>query len=254
MAAAPRSTARARRARGSLSPDEILRTTQELVHRDGLDALSMPVLARELGAGVTSIYWYFRSKDELLVALAERVTEELYAALPRIGDGAWDAELRSYFLEYRELLHRSPVYLDLFTVRPRFVLTRPRVYQMILERLDEEIGLLTRAGLPPDLAGRAFSACSHYTRGYAMLEQRAAVDPGEVDATTHDQLVDRVEHLDPAVYPVLTSLGDLDPVMRLDDTNFELGLDLVLDGLRTEVERHVPPTPTGRRRRRSSPA
>jgi AcrR family transcriptional regulator len=250
MAATPRPTDRARRARGSLSPDEILRTTQELVHRDGLESLSMPVLARELGAGVTSIYWYFRSKDDLLVALAERVTEELYAALPRIGAGAWDAELRSYFIDYRELLHRSPVYLELFTVRPRFVLTRPRVYQLILERLDEEIGLLTRAGLPPDLAGRAFSACSHYTRGYAMLEKRGAVDPGEIDATTHDQLVDRVEHLDPTEYPVLTSLGDLDPVMRLDEDHFVLGLDLVLDGLRVEVERHAPPAP-GRRRRRS---
>jgi AcrR family transcriptional regulator len=249
--AAARPTDRTRRARGSLSPDEILRTTQELVHRDGLEALSMPVLARELGAGVTSIYWYFRSKDELLVALAERVTEELYAAFPRIGDGPWDDELRAYFIEFRELLHRSPVYLELFTVRPRFVLTRPRVYQLILERLDEEVGLLTRAGLPADIAGRAFSACSHYTRGYAMLEQRATVDPGEVDATTHDQLVDRVEHLDPTVYPVLTSLGDLDPVMRLDDTNFALGLDLILDGLRSEVEHHARPAPTGRRRRRA---
>jgi AcrR family transcriptional regulator len=252
MPAAPRATTRTRRARGSLSPDEILRATQELVHRDGLDALSMPVLARELGAGVTSIYWYFRSKDDLLVALAERVTEELYAALPRIGDGAWDTELRSYFVDFRALLHRSPVYLELFTFRPRFVLTRPRVYQTVLERLDEEIGLLTRAGLPPDVAGRAFSACSQYTRGYAMLEQRAAADPDEAEATTHDQLVDRVGHLDPAAYPVLTSLGDLDPVVGLDDANFELGLDLVLDGLRAEVERHVPPGPGTRRRRRRS--
>jgi AcrR family transcriptional regulator len=43
----------------------------------------MPVLARELGSGVTSIYWYCRSKDELVVALAERVEQQLYARLPR---------------------------------------------------------------------------------------------------------------------------------------------------------------------------
>jgi hypothetical protein len=39
--------------------------------------------------------------------------------------------------------------------------------------------------------------------------------------------------------------------MVLDDSNFALGLDLVLDGLRAEVERHAPPASTGRRRRRS---
>ena len=58
---------RARRQRGSLSEEEILDGAHALIARGGLDALSMPALARELAAGVTSIYWYFRNKEELLV-------------------------------------------------------------------------------------------------------------------------------------------------------------------------------------------
>ena len=64
--------ARPRRARGSLSREEILAAAYELVEHDGLDALSMPALGRAVGAGVTSIYWYFRNKDDLLVAWPNR--------------------------------------------------------------------------------------------------------------------------------------------------------------------------------------
>src|SRR2546429_4120091 len=102
--------ARTRRARGSLSAETILDAAEQIVDRDGLHALSMPALARELGSGVTSIYWYFRSKDELVVALADRVEQHLYARLPPVGDGPWDDELVAYFSAYRDLMHRTPVY------------------------------------------------------------------------------------------------------------------------------------------------
>src|ERR1700712_1034278 len=83
--------------RASLSADAILDACHEIVQRDGLEALSMPALSRELGAGVTSIYWYFRSKEELLIALAERVTAALFARLPEVTTGPWDCVLEDYF-------------------------------------------------------------------------------------------------------------------------------------------------------------
>ena len=45
----------------------------------------MPALANHLGAGVMSIYWYFRNKDELLVAMADRALEQVYSGLPQPG-------------------------------------------------------------------------------------------------------------------------------------------------------------------------
>ena len=36
-----------------------------------IDNLSMPVLAKHLDVGVTSIYWYFRRKDDLLDAMTD---------------------------------------------------------------------------------------------------------------------------------------------------------------------------------------
>ena len=53
----------------------------------------MPLVARELNAGVSSIYWHFRRKDDLLLALTDRVARQLDRGLPPIGNEAWHFEL-----------------------------------------------------------------------------------------------------------------------------------------------------------------
>ena len=63
---------RQRRERGSISVDEILNGAFEVAAEVSIDNLSMPLLTRHLDAGVTSIYWYFRKKGELLDAMTDR--------------------------------------------------------------------------------------------------------------------------------------------------------------------------------------
>jgi AcrR family transcriptional regulator len=66
-----------RRERGSISVDTILNGAFEVAAEVSIDNLSMPQLARHLDVGVTSIYWYFRRKDELLDAMTDRTLERL---------------------------------------------------------------------------------------------------------------------------------------------------------------------------------
>ena len=175
------SEVRTRRERGSLSEEEILDGAHALIARGGLDGLSMPALARELGAGVTSIYWYFRNKEELLVALAERVTRDLYDALPPIGDGPWDEELRSMHVAYRRVLRETPGYNELFSVRPFAVLTAPTVLAKVLERLELDAALLRRAGFDPVAATRAFYACNVHARAFVLAEMASGAEPEDGD-------------------------------------------------------------------------
>jgi AcrR family transcriptional regulator len=52
--------------------------------RDGGDAaLSVADIARELGIAANAVYWYFPSRDHLLVAVVERVVARTLAAKPR---------------------------------------------------------------------------------------------------------------------------------------------------------------------------
>jgi AcrR family transcriptional regulator len=233
---------RTRRARGSLSREEILEASYQLVEHDGLTALSMPALSRKINAGVTSIYWYFRNKEELLVALAERVTADVYRRWLPMGDGPWDAELRTSFTSFRTELSRVPVYLDLFAIRSRFVLVQPGIFPVVMNRLETDIARLAAAGLSPVEAAHAHIACSAYARGFVTLERGLHQEPGEQDESVRAGIVDTVGQLDASTFPALTLLGDLEPVTALNDDTFSIGLDLLIDGIRSLVRDRVGPS------------
>ena len=214
-----------RRARGSLSEEEILEATKTMVERHGLQQLSMPALANQLSSGVTSIYWYFRSKDELLDALTDRVTREMYRSLPPIGDGPWDDELVEYFVAFRRILEDTPLYREIFAFRAKGLFARAAMAPAMLRRLEHGLDLLVRAGLTPDQAADAFNACSNYTRGFVLLEHG-------LDDRDRPSLWD----LDPEELPTLSKVSNLDKVMCLDDEQFRFGLRLLVHGLAHEFD------------------
>ena len=57
---------RVRRARNSLSRDEIVDAALELVAVSGLEALNMARLAETVGASPMALYWHIRNKAELV--------------------------------------------------------------------------------------------------------------------------------------------------------------------------------------------
>jgi AcrR family transcriptional regulator len=64
----------------------------------------MPRLAQRLDVGVTSIYWYFRSKDDLLDMMTERaMAEELDGNFDLSQDLPWDY-VRTYFRQFHDTL------------------------------------------------------------------------------------------------------------------------------------------------------
>jgi AcrR family transcriptional regulator len=218
-------TAPGRRPRGSLSEQQILDGAQTLVERDGLQQLSMPALARHLHSGVTSIYWYFRSKDELISALTDRVTHQMDRELPPIGDGPWDATLVEYFVAFRQILAGTPIYREVFAYRARLLFLQAAMAPSMLGRLEEGMALLTRAGLQPQEAAAAFNACSNYTRGFVLLEHGQGTDD-EVDVGTL-----RRQRLDPATYPALSQIAGIDVLLLLDESEFRTGLEFLVAGI-----------------------
>lgn len=60
--------------------DAIILKIREIVARDGLNALSIRGLANELNLSVGIIYYYFPSKDELIVEAIKSVWEDIFQA------------------------------------------------------------------------------------------------------------------------------------------------------------------------------
>ena len=64
---------------------EILDVSERHLKEGGYNALSVAAVARELGIAHNAIYWYFPSKDELIVATFEHMVQKLLARKPKTG-------------------------------------------------------------------------------------------------------------------------------------------------------------------------
>ena len=223
-----RETAAKRRQWGSLSRDEIVRVARRLIERDGLGDLSLTRLGKQLGAGPTSVYWYFESKEALLAAVVDDVTREMYLRLPAVGHGSWDDEIIEHHLAFRRLLQRTPIYREIFCYCAESLILESRMAPFILDRLEEGLSLFLRAGLTPDQAVLAHNAFSSYTRAFVLIEE--AGRHGERDPAAVQLLM-----------LALTRLLDLSPLespealggaLVLDDDLYRRGLQLLVDGVR----------------------
>jgi AcrR family transcriptional regulator len=93
--AAARTTRRApRQARGRERREQLLDAAASLIAESGLAAVSMHAAAERAGASIGSVYHFFRDKDQMLDALAERHDAELQPAFDRVlqrSDAEWAA-------------------------------------------------------------------------------------------------------------------------------------------------------------------
>ena len=62
---------------------EILDATERRLRDGGYGAVSVAAIARELGLAHSAVYWYFPSKDHLLVSAFEHVVKKLLANKPK---------------------------------------------------------------------------------------------------------------------------------------------------------------------------
>src|SRR5919201_6945617 len=92
--------------RARLSKERVAAAALELVDRDGVDALTMRRLGRALGVEAMSLYEYTSGKDELVVAVMERLLEEL--ELPAPGHPDWKERIRSVVAAWLRLAERHP--------------------------------------------------------------------------------------------------------------------------------------------------
>lgn len=103
---------------------EILNSARDLFLAVGYEKFSMRRLAEKIDYSPTTIYHYFRNKDDLLLAICEEVAEEFLARMRYI---------RSVQRKPYEALRQAMLYLMEFAFEnPHqykvFFLTRPNVY------------------------------------------------------------------------------------------------------------------------------
>ncbi|MFB7953358.1 TetR/AcrR family transcriptional regulator [Streptomyces sp. NPDC056045] len=166
-AAAKRSVGRPRR----LDPDAMVATTRRIIEEEGVNALSMRRVAKELGSTPMALYHYVRDKDELLMLTLSGTA----AALPRPELPEDPRErLVAVSVHMHGILARLPWVLDVLALGG---LTDRNALWMVEEIVDSAIA----CGLSPARAVRAYGAIWNYVYGDLIFrraaERRAANPP-----------------------------------------------------------------------------
>jgi AcrR family transcriptional regulator len=215
---------RQRRERGSINPDDIIKGAFELAEEVGIDNLSMPLLGKHLGVGVTSIYWYFRKKDELLNAMTDRALRQYVFATPYVEAKDWRETLRNHARTMRKTFMGNPILCDLILIRSAL---SPRTAKLGVQEVERAIKSLVEAGLSPEDAFDTYSAVSVHVRGSVVLqrlrEKNRADDGGPSD-------IDETWTIDPESTPLLAQVTEKGHhIGAADENNFEFGLECILD-------------------------
>ena len=199
---------RQRRERGSINPDDIISGAFELAEQVSIDNLSMPLLGKHLGVGVTSIYWYFRKKDDLLNAMTDRALRKYVFATPYVEASDWRETLRNHARSMRKTFMGNPILCDLILIRSAL---SPRAARLGVQEIEKAIAGLVEAGLSPEEAFDTYSAVSVHVRGSVVLhrlhEKNQATDNGA--RTIEDAMV-----IDPETTPLLAQVTTQGPPHR----------------------------------------
>lgn len=96
--------------------EAILVKIREIVARDGLNALNIRALAKELGCSVGIIYYYFPSKDELIVEAIESVWEDIFQVPDEIQNLPFSAYMNKIFINIAAGIKKYPNFFTLHTI------------------------------------------------------------------------------------------------------------------------------------------
>ena len=215
---------RQRRERGSINPDDIISGAFELAEQVSIDNLSMPLLGKHLGVGVTSIYWYFRKKDDLLNAMTDRALSKYVFATPYVEASDWRETLRNHARGMRKTFMGNPILCDLILIRAAL---SPKAARMGAQEMETAIANLVEAGLSPEDAFDTYSAVSLHVRGSVVLqrlyEKNQSSDSGP-------RTIEDAVGVDLQGTPLLAQVtGKGHRIGAPDETNFEYGLECILD-------------------------
>jgi AcrR family transcriptional regulator len=217
----PQKVAGPRRQR--LTRERVIEAAVRIMDQEGLDALTMRRIGRELGVEAMSLYNHVRDKDDILDGICEYVLAQF-----RVSDVEdWAEAARRGAREYRRLLRDHPNVIVLMTER-KSAFTNPeslRAYEFALD-------VFHRAGLRGADAVKAFHAFGGYILGFVTLElglMLGGQDAEHVEA--HEQMARLVGSVDmPRLLEALPHFIDCD-----EDEQFEFGLDLLIEGLRARA-------------------
>lgn len=203
-----------------INREMVTRAGLKLLNEIGLEQLTLRRLGAELNVQAATIYWHFKSKEELLDEMATMVlTEGADKLLPRRNSSRWNdwavafgEGLRKTLLAYRDGAR--------MVSGTRLTTTAPL-------KTTEKIGAqMVAAGFSLRASVVLLSTIYNYTLSFVMEEQAVFPKPGE--RSPMYSIEQRNARLDPAIFPYHRQASSI--LFDRYDRRFREGLELILHG------------------------
>jgi AcrR family transcriptional regulator len=226
-------TSRSQRREESLSREQIIEASIELLDGSGEGGLTFRTLSERLATGPGAIYWHVANKSDLLTAACDAiVARTMNAPLASISPGATpQSTIRLIALAMFDAIDAHPWVGSALTRAPG---------QSPMVRIVERIGQQIRAlGVPKKEHWVTVSALLNYILGVAgrnAANGQLARTQG-LDRSDFLEAVSTVwSQLDPDEYPFARSLAG--QLRAHDDRkDFLAGIDLILRGIASPLRR-----------------
>lgn len=212
-----------------LSLDAIVDTAIAIADAEGLAAVSMARIAKDLGFTTMSLYRYVDSKDELL----QLMWNASAAGAPEIEGDDWRSRIRSWAIVQRRMLARRQWILELPLVTPP---AGPNSLAFVEQALTSFEG--TRLSDAERMG--VIGLVSSYTLGEARMSYEASSaaargEPAFDYAAVLRAVVDDQTY--PELHRIAWSREVDDPDGTGEEESFLFGLDCILDGIAARIER-----------------
>lgn len=227
----PRRERPARGPRPGLTLDQIVDTAIALADAEGLDALSMRRVAKELGVGTMSLYRYVPGKAELLDLMLDKVSDP--AGRKEQCEGLdWRGVVEVTARGSRDMYLAHPWLLQVNW-------TRPVLGPNSVAGLEGFLGSFAGVGLADQEKIAVLIMIDNYVVGTARQQIMYAAEVATSELSDEEFWTQQWPVLDQAMrsgnYPAMAALSEDAFGMGWDDT-FEFGLSRLLAGLAALID------------------
>lgn len=218
-------------ARETLSREQIVQATMELLDQEGLAGLSMRKLATKLESGATSLYWYVQTKDDLI----DLVIDEYYGEIdvPDVELAGWRPGALLFAHSLRAAVLRHPWI-------PEVIYTRLSIGPNAMAVGSRGLALFEAGGFTGSDVDHAMGALMAYVLGQASAEvalHSVARRSGQsLEGWTSDVLeqTQAIVKEHPEMQESLRRRTSVESA-QLQNASFAFGLDSLLDGLEARL-------------------
>jgi AcrR family transcriptional regulator len=221
--------------RDTLTRDQIIKATIELLDEEGLEGLSMRALGTRLGSAATAVYWHVGNKDNLISLAGDHVWNEI--TLPDLNVLDWRAAASIMATGLHEMLVRHQWLVRAFGAH--------MIYGPGKARHDDHcLAIYEAAGFRDGIADQAATSVFIFVLGNALgrtAEASFKHKLSKADAVAQKEMRNRLAkaravalgfpRLRARIKDVGSSYASAPP------RSFEFGLNAMLDGIEAQMTR-----------------